>query len=227
MNAPTLEDRFDLATREGRARAERHLIWVDHGFLRAAFQNFHWISDEMARANQPSPKQLERYAAMGIKTILNLRGVSRTGHYALEKEACARLGLILIDAPLGSREAPSKERLRRAREIFATIQYPALMHCKSGADRAGLMAVLYMHFRKGVPIRQAMEQLSLRYLHMKAGKTGMLDHFFESYLAETDEGRTKSFADWIEEDYEPERVKASFMSTWWGNWLTDKLLKRE
>ena len=30
-----------------------------------------------------------------------------------------------------------------------------LMHCKSGADRAGLMSVLYRHLHEGVPIEEA------------------------------------------------------------------------
>ncbi|MGE0046037.1 MAG: sulfur transferase domain-containing protein [Hyphomonadaceae bacterium] len=218
--------RFDLATPDGRRRAEIDLLWKDHGFLRLAFHNFHWVSAEMARANQPSPAQIARYARQGFKTIVNLRGPSPTGYYALEREACAEHGVDLVDAPMGSREAPSKERIRRAKEIFETIRYPALMHCKSGADRAGIMAVLYKHFRQGVPIAQAMDQLSGKYLHVKAGKTGLLDFFFATYLEETRESG-KSFIDWVEEDYEPDRVRDSFRAQWWGTLLTDQILRRE
>src|SRR5262245_23090377 len=110
--------RFDLTTPQGRAAAERDLIWADHGFLRAAFHNFHWISPEMARANQPSPKQIDRYAAMGIKTILNLRGPSDTGYYWLEKEACEKHGMVMVDARMHSREPPRKEQIVRARQLF-------------------------------------------------------------------------------------------------------------
>jgi len=218
--------RFDLATRKGRRRAKRDLVWSDHGFLRARFSNFHWISPDMARANQPSPKQVRRYAEMGFKTILNLRGPSDTGYYLLEKEACAKHGIALVDARMHSREPPSKERVLAAKEIFDSIEYPALMHCKSGADRAGIMAVLYCHFRLGQPIAEAMEQLSLKYLHVKQGKTGMLDYFFQCYLTETKQSG-KSFLDWVQEDYDVQRVKASFMSSWWANVLVDTILRRE
>lgn len=220
------EGYFDLNTVEGRRRAEHDLTWGDHGFLRVRFRNFHWISAEMARANQPSPEHIARYAEMGIKTILNLRGPSDTGYYWLEKEACEKHGLTMIDARMHSREPPRKDQILRAKEIFETIEYPALMHCKSGADRAGVMAVLYMHFRQGLPIAQAIEQLSMKYLHVKQGKTGMLDYFFETYLKETAE-TGKSFIDWVNEDYDPARVKASFMSSWWANILVDRILRRE
>jgi protein tyrosine/serine phosphatase len=219
--------RFDLATPEGRKRAQHDLIWSDHGFLRAGFSNFHWIkAGEMARANQPSPAQIARYGQMGIKTILNLRGPSDTGYYHLEKEACARHGLVMIDQRMHSREPPRVQQVLDAKRIFETIEYPALMHCKSGADRAGAMAVLYAHFRLGLPIRAAMEQLSLKYLHVRQGKTGMIDFFFSTYLRETAESG-KSFLDWVQQDYDQAKVKAAFMSDWWANVLVDRILRRE
>jgi protein tyrosine/serine phosphatase len=218
--------RFDLATPAGRRRAERDLMWADHGFLRVAFHNFHWVSPGFARANQPSPKQIARYARMGFKTILNLRGASPTGYYALEREACLEHGLTLIDAPHGSREPPRKERIHRARELFATIEYPALMHCKSGADRAGIMGVLYKYFHLGQPIAEAIEQLSGKYLHVKAGKTGMLDFFFETYLRETAQSG-KPFLQWVDEDYDPEAMRTAFKAQWWGTVLTEGVLRRE
>ncbi|MFO1017280.1 MAG: sulfur transferase domain-containing protein [Hyphomonadaceae bacterium] len=219
--------RFDLTTPEGRRRANTDLIWTDHGFLRARFSNFHWIEEGvMARANQPSPEAVARYAAMGIKTILNLRGPSDTGYYALEREACAANGVTMIDARMHSREPPSVEQIRQAKRLFETIQYPALMHCKSGADRAGVMAVLYKHFKMGVPIAEAVEQLGLKYLHVKQGKTGMIDFFFQTYLNETRESG-KPFIDWVEQDYDKPKVKAAFMGEWWANILVDKILRRE
>jgi protein tyrosine/serine phosphatase len=224
---PAKPSRFDLSTEKGRKRAHDDLIWGDHGFLRHRFSNFHWIEEgQMGRANQPSPRQVAAYAAEGFKTILNLRGMSDTGYYLLEKEACAANGITMVDARMHSREPPSRDQILRAKELFETIEYPAMMHCKSGADRAGVMAVLYAHFKMGLPIREAMEQLSLKYLHVKQGKTGMLDFFFETYLEETKQSG-KSFIDWVNEDYDQARVKASFHSQWWANILVDRILRRE
>jgi protein tyrosine/serine phosphatase len=222
---PEKQSRFDLATPEGRRRARADLVWGDHGFLRARFSNFHWIEPEvMARANQPSPRSVRRYAEQGFKTILNLRGKSDTGYYWLEREACERNGVALVDVRMHSREPPSRAQVQRAKELFETIQYPALMHCKSGADRAGVMAVLYKHFKMGLPIERAVDQLGLRYLHVKQGKTGMIDFFFDTYLAE---GAGKPFLQWVEQDYDQKRVKNAFMGEWWANILVDRILRRE
>lgn len=218
---------IDLSTPAGRRRARRELVWGDHGFLRANFRNLHRISDEMYRANQPSPEHIARYTKeLGLKTIVNLRGASPKGYYLLEKEACQRNGIDLVDFQVFSREAPSRESILEARDLFGRIAYPALMHCKSGADRAGVMSVLYLHFRRGQPVEQAVEQLSRKYLHIREGKTGVLDFVFETYLAEgQDKGLT--FADWVSTDYDAKALKARFLKTWKSKLSLDQLLQRE
>ena len=57
---------------------------------------------------------------------------------------------------------PDKETVHAMANVFEHLEYPVLMHCKSGADRAGLMSVLYSHLHKGEPIEVAIRQLSLR-----------------------------------------------------------------
>ena len=219
--------RFDLSHAAGRRAAHRDYLWNDHAFLRLRFQNAHWISPELVRTNQPSPKQLAAWKERGIKTVVNLRGGFDGSFYALEKDACERLGLTLVDHTITSREAPSKARVRGAKALFQSIEYPALMHCKSGADRAGIMSVLYMHFRQGKPIREALAQLHWRYLHVRHGKTGVLDYVFERYLAEG-EPAGMDFLQWVDSDlYDPDKIKADFRAQWWANVLTEKLLRRE
>lgn len=221
----------DLNTVSGRRRARRELIWGDHGFLRAAFQNIHQISPEMWRANQPSPKQVASHVSKrGIKTIINLRGVSTKGYYLLEKEACEANGVALVDFQVFSRDTPTKEALFGARDLFASIEYPALMHCKSGADRAGLMSVLYKLLRENAPYSEAIQQLSLKYLHVKEGKTGMLDAFFQAY-ADFNRGRPETewipFLEWVDTDYDRLKVKEDFLASFGKRLQIDKILRRE
>jgi protein tyrosine/serine phosphatase len=218
---------FDLSSPLGRLRTYLHYLWNDHAYLRVGFQNAHWVSPELVRTNQPWPFQLKWWRDRGIKTIINLRGGFDGSFYALEKDACEKLGLKMVDFVVTSREVPSRVRVLGAKELFESIEYPALMHCKSGADRAGIMSVLYAHYRLGLPIREAMGELSLRYLHMKAGKTGVLDYTFERYLLEG-EPKGQSFTEWVESDaYDPDAIKADFRAQWLGTLLTDKLLRRE
>ena len=217
----------DLAQADGRRRARREMVWGDHGFLRARFSNLHQLSTEMWRANQPSPKQIEaHHSERGIRTIINLRGVSTRGYYLLEKETCDRLGIDLIDYQVFSRDTPTREAVLGVRSLFEGLEYPALMHCKSGADRAGLMSVLYLIARKGQPVSIAKEQLSLKYLHVKQGKTGMLDAFFEAAL-EAGANEPAAFFDWISSDYDRIAVKAAFLKARGRQVELDRLLGRE
>jgi protein tyrosine/serine phosphatase len=217
---------FDLSTPSGRRMAKHDLLWRDHGFLRLWFQNAHWISDEMVRTNQPNPHQIGLWAQRGIKTIINLRGGTQSGFHALEREACEECGIRLVNFTVKSRDVHPPEVIFGARDLFDEITYPALMHCKSGADRAGFMAALYLHFRKNERIEVAMQQLSLKYLHVSQGKTGMLDFFFQCYL-DAAKAKPVSFSNWVRDDYDPPAVKAAFMENWLGNTLVDKVLRRE
>jgi protein tyrosine/serine phosphatase len=218
---------FDLSTPGGRTSTYLNYLWNDHAYLRLGFSNAHWISDELVRTNQPWPHQLAEWKRRGIKTIINLRGGFDASFHALEKDACQRLGLTMVDFTITSREVPSRARVLGAKALFESIEYPALMHCKSGADRAGIMSVFYKHFRQGVPIREALEQLSLKYLHVRQGKTGVLDYTFERYLAEG-EPKGQSFLEWVQSDaYDEAGIKADFRSQMWGRLLTDGPVKRE
>lgn len=221
----------DLATPEGRARARRELVWGDHGFLRARFRNLHQISPEMWRSNQPSPRHIADHAReRGIRTIINLRGPTTQGYYLLEKEAAEQSGIEVVDFQVFSRDPPTREAIFAARDLFERIEYPALMHCKSGADRAGIMAVLYKLLRERVPFAEARQQLSGKYLHIRHGKTGVLDAFldaYEAYNAGREPGRWKPFLDWVAEDYDRISIKEAFARKLGKGPQLDVLLRRE
>lgn len=218
---------FDLSSPWGRFKARCSYLWADHGFIRISFTNAHWIDGQMVRTNQPSPRQLAWWKKQGIRTVINLRGQRDEAFFHLEREACEALGLKLVDAPLDSRDAPSAERIRKAHDLFQSIEYPALMHCKSGADRAGLMGVLYRHFHLGEPMSQARKELGRRTLHNREGKTGVLDVFVETYAKDI-EPTGVSLLEWVESDsYDPKAMTCDFRSRWWGDLLVERILCRE
>jgi len=57
----------------------------------------------------------------------------------LEKEACEKHDITMVDFRVYSRDTHTRDKIRAAKELFETIEYPAVMHCKSGADRTGIM----------------------------------------------------------------------------------------
>lgn len=217
---------FALDTASGRLRAWADALLVDHAILRVAWRNRAVVEEgRLYRSNQPLPFHLAREARRGIRTVINLRGVRDCGSDVLAREACARLGLAMIDAPFESRGAPHKERILRLAGLFETIAYPALIHCKSGADRAGLVAAIYLLLR-GRPVAEAAAQLSWRFGHVAAGTTGILDAFLERYAAAQAESGI-GFLDWVRGPYDEQALREDFHASRLGIFVTDRLLRRE
>jgi protein tyrosine phosphatase (PTP) superfamily phosphohydrolase (DUF442 family) len=203
------------------------LYMVDHGVFRCVYSNTHEVAPGFWRSSQPAPYQIGRFARRGIRTIINLRGERDCGSYRLEAEACRRHGVRLVDFPhLRSRSAPGRAAVANVRALLDGIEYPALVHCKSGADRAGLMSCLYLHFKEGLAIERAKEQLHIRYGHMRQAETGVLDFFFDQYLAH-DRRSPTPFLQWVEGVYDPVELKRSFRSRVWADLLTNWLARRE
>ena len=209
----------------------RFLAWFDmlikdHGFLRLCYHNFHKIDDNVYRSNMPTPLRVKNYSKLGIKTIINLRGVRKDGGWLLENEACNKYNIKLIDFRARSRAAPEKEMIFKAEKLFQSIEYPVLIHCKSGADRAGIMCALYMLTHGNKLPYIAKKQLSWKFLHIKWAKPGVLDAFVEEYSLDNKKTTIK-FMDWVEKKYDPIQLENNFRSIWWINRLVDDILKRE
>ncbi|WP_227815628.1 tyrosine-protein phosphatase [Nitrogeniibacter aestuarii] len=218
---------FDLNKPSGRFLAWLNMHVVDHGAIRTVYNNLYDLGGGMYRSSQPSPAQIRRYhRKLGIRTILNLRGESEFGSYALEKATCRELGIAFHDAKLFSRGAPSRERIHMLKQFFETIEYPALMHCKSGADRAGIAAALYRILHLGHPVAEATRELHWKYGHSRTAKTGVLDFFLASYVAFN--ARTPiDFMTWVDTVYDEKALKKQFRADGWSSLIVDKVLHRE
>ena len=203
-----------------------NMILSDHGIFRLVYLNVHQVTPHFWRAAQPAPHDINRMARQGLKTIINLRGGREFGSWPLEKEAAEQNGIRILDFTLRSRGAPEREAMLKARQYFADLETPALIHCKSGADRAGFMATLYLLLHENRPLDEAIQQLSSRYGHFKWSKTGILDAFFELYRREgLEKGLT--FEDWVANHYDPEALQRNFHASFWSTLLVDRLLRRE
>lgn len=226
----------DLPTKAGappqligwdRTRAWLDMLFVDHGFLREMYGHIHKVDDGLYRAAQPGPRRLKWVKEQGFKTVLNLRGErNNCGSYILEREACHEQGLTLVNFPIRSRGALDKETLLAACALFDDLEYPIFMHCKSGADRTGFMATLYLHMVRGEPISEARRHLSLKFGHIRQAKTGVIDFFYDRY-EELGLAKGLSLPEWIEQDYDKAELNAAFKENWVAGIIVNKILRRE
>ena len=216
----------DLSTKSGRRRAWLHGFFADHAFFRVFWSNFAVVKPGVLyRANQPTPAKLRALAReYGLKTLINLRGETKYGSAALSRYTARALGLDFYDMAFESRGAPHKDRILRLAGIYAGMRPPALIHCKSGADRAGLAAGLFLLLEGGTA-EDALAQLSLRFGHIRQSSTGILDAFFRLYQLAA-EGK-KPFLDWVREDYDEAALRSAFKAGRIAEFFNATMLRRE
>ena len=201
----------DISSRSGRFWAHVHFHLMDHAFLRVLWNNFHQVSDEVYRANQPSPSHLRSYKDRGIKAVLNLRGFTQQSYALFEEDSCKNLGLDLISIPFSGSSAPQPEKLLEIIDIMEKIPKPFVLHCKSGADRAGLVSAMYLIVQKKLSVTEAKKQLSFKYLHLDFTKTGILDYILDVFSQRL-KIENIDFLDWIKQEYNAEILNSSFKS---------------
>ena len=181
----------DISSSSGRFWAHIHFHLMDHAFLRVFWNNFHQVCDEVYRANQPSPAQ--------------------QSYYLFEEDSCRKLGIELFSTPFSSSFAPQPEKLLEIITIMENIPKPFVLHCKSGADRAGLVSAIYLMVQKNISVEEAKKQLSLKYLHLDFTKTGILDYILDVFTERLKIGKI-NFLDWLKNEYNAEILNSSFKS---------------
>ncbi len=146
--------------------------------------NFHTVAaGKLYRSAQPSAGDLAAYAqTFGIKSVINLRG-RHPGEpwYEDEMRAANELGLYHIDFALSARRELTGAQLLGLEKALRDAPAPILIHCKSGADRTGLAAALYVLEIQHLPVAAAAAQLSLVYGHFPyfGSRSAAMDRTFE------------------------------------------------
>ncbi len=199
----------DISTPRLRRQAWWHFQLFDHAFLRVWWTNFDKVADGVYRSNHPAPKRLEKYKSMGIREILNLRGADGYSPWLFEQEACDDLGMTLKVAKIYARKPARRAEIVNLIETMRQMDKPFVMHCKSGADRAGFASVLYKAIIEKVPLEEARKQLSVRYIHFDWTDTGIVDHIIDMYEARNAESPI-DMEDWFRTEYDHKIAAQSF-----------------
>lgn len=168
--------------------------WVLH--------NFHEVVPrQVYRSGQPGVGQVRQWTRKyGLRTIINLRHDPWREPFAEEKAAAEGLGVRLVHVPLTNHSLPRRALLVRLIEAIESSERPMLLHCRAGADRAGVGSVLAAMAIGGQDYASARRQLSVRYLHFDPfpNHVGGVFARYESYCSNrgTSTGGWTQFKDW-------------------------------
>lgn len=176
---------------------------IDHALLRLFWPNFVCISTEkqVYRSGQPSLWTLYAFKRRGGKIVLNLRGGQSKAWNCLERVYCDHLGLTYVNIALNSSRPPEKKRIIELIKFFEENDEHLLIHCKTGADRTGLVSGIFLMSVLNIDAKTAQNQLSYRFLHFGLGKKAILRKFF-SYINDSKK-QGQSLLHWAQEDYDP------------------------
>lgn len=119
----------------------------------AGVPNLHKVSDGLYRSAQPTSEGMANLAAMGIKTVVNLRD----RHSDLDE---------IGDLPLQTRRIDiftARMKDEYVKEFLSIVDdpnnAPVLVHCQHGADRTGTMCAMYRILRQGWTPNEAIEEM--------------------------------------------------------------------
>jgi hypothetical protein len=185
------------------------------------FTNVHTvIPGRVYRTAQLTPQRLQEFiAAKGIRTVVNLRGVcSDAVWYRGECQATHTTSINQEDITFSAKRFPAPVEMLRLIDVLDHTAYPIVFHCQRGADRTGMASVVARLLFTNDNLFTARQQMWPRYGHFAAGRTAVLDSFFDYYsewlTARGESHSPERFRRWVANDYcpGPYRAQLSLLS---------------
>jgi protein tyrosine/serine phosphatase len=103
---------------------------------------FYQLNQSVFRGGQPTPEGFRELAALGVKTVIDLR---QPGPRSIEEERTVTAqGMRYINIPMRGMERPADASVEEALAILNDPGVgPVFVHCRRGADRTGLVIACY------------------------------------------------------------------------------------
>ena len=116
--------------------------------------NLFRVSDTLYRSAQPSAGGMRNLAAMGIKTIVNLRA------YHSDRDEIQGTGLAYEHIRMNTWHPREDDLVRFLKIASDTDKTPLLVHCQHGADRTGTLVAVYRMAVQGWKQEAAIEEMT-------------------------------------------------------------------
>jgi protein tyrosine phosphatase (PTP) superfamily phosphohydrolase (DUF442 family) len=161
------------------ASAQEAVTQSHHANIQIKIKNFGQMDERFYRGAQPGKKDYKDLAALGIKTVIDLREDPES----YERPLVESLGMKYVNIPMLGKEYPTPE----VTEMFLkTVNDPAtgkfFVHCAGGRHRTGAMGAVYRFQFYGWTFDQAYKEMKQYDFYTSWGHQAFKD-FVEDYYA--------------------------------------------
>jgi len=145
----------------------------DNKFPNIKIKNFGQMDERFYRGAQPSVEDIKDLAALGIKTIVDLRDDPR----GYEKSEAENLGMRYINIPMSDSKYPKQEDIDN---FLKLVNDPAsgkfYVHCAGGRHRTGVMGAVYRYNLYGWNYDQVYKEMKDYDFYTRFGHGAMKDY---------------------------------------------------
>ena len=143
-----------------------------------SIENFGKVNDHFYRGAQPLPEEYKQLAALGIKTVIDLRNDAK--EYA--KLSAERSGLQYVSFPMSDKKYPQADTAQKFLEIANNpAHWPVYVHCAGGRHRTGVMTAVYRIMVDGWDMDRSYAEMKQYDFYTAWGHKPMKEYIFDFY----------------------------------------------
>jgi protein tyrosine/serine phosphatase len=141
-------------------------------------ENFGQVTESYYRGAQPKGDEYNQLAAIGVKTIIDLRDDPKDYAKRLTEQA----GMKYINFPLNDKGYPPPDA---ASKFLALVNdrenWPVYVHCAGGRHRTGAMTAVFRMTAQGWDVNRAYEEMKNYDFYTRWGHKAMKQFVFDYY----------------------------------------------
>jgi protein tyrosine/serine phosphatase len=146
--------------------------------VKVEVDNFGKVTDFYYRGAQPKGDEYNQLAAIGVRTVVDLRNDPKDYAKTLAEQA----GLKYLNLPMSDKEYPAPD----AAQKFLTLvnnkeHWPVYVHCAGGRHRTGAMTAVFRMTNQGWDINRAYEEMKEYDFYTRWGHKAMKKFVYDYY----------------------------------------------
>jgi tyrosine-protein phosphatase SIW14 len=120
--------------------------------------NFGKVNPNYYRGSQPNAQEVASLAAIGVKTVIDLRN-DEDGD-VVEARNVEQAGMKYVNIPMTTHETPAADKLAKFLKLVNDPEnQPVYVHCVEGRHRTGVMTAVYRMTGEGWTSDQAFKEM--------------------------------------------------------------------